>query len=330
MRRSTLVFIFFGLIFAALAGANYVTVSQPPVILRLAVDPLAEAWVRQATQAFNAQTISVSGGTRVQIDVTRQTEAEALAWTPSTRREGWIAASRLFENTFTPNQPFRPLAESLAQSVLVWGGWRDYVAAIAQSNQSSAQPFDWEAVQAAAQAETWTAFGAGGLRGNVFVGLPPASSSVGYGALLSAIAAQQDSPNIQRTSVGSATFAEWFAPLRLAIGKPSASIISTMSTQGATRVNFALLSEAEWLNSAATFQDRLIYAYPAYNVRLDFPFYLWDDASTTPVQREGLRAFADFLRSDEQQRLLADHRPTPAPSCSHRARAMASWPICPP
>jgi len=302
MRRSTLVFIFFGVIFAALAGANFFAANQPPITLRLAVDPLAEAWVRQAAQAFNAQNVTISGGTRVLIDVTRQTEAEVLAWTPSTRRNGWIASSRLFETSFTPAQPFRPLADSLAETVLVWGGWGNYTSII---TQDGAQPFDWAAVQAAAQAETWQAISAGGLSGNVQVGIPPISTSAGYGALLSAMASQQGAASISRASTSSTAFTAWFKPLKLAIGRPSASIISTLSSQGATRINFALLTEAEWLNNLSTFGPRLDYAYPAYNVRLDFPFYLWDDASTTTQQRQGLSAFANFLMSAEQQRQLA-------------------------
>ena len=305
MRRSTLVFIFFGLIFAALVGANYVTTSQPPITLRLAVDPLAEVWVRQAAQSFSEQNVTVNGSTRVVVEVIRQTEAEAMAWTPTTHLDGWIAASRLFEPSFNPSQPFRLLAESLAETVLVWGGWRDYVDAVTFNNL----PFDWEAVQDAAQAETWERFGMTGLRGYVRIGLAPTSSSVGYGALLSAIASYSQSGDLRLNVLGTKSFDDWFSPLKLAIGRPFARLIDTLATQGATRVNLALLSEAEWLTNLDLpgLQGRLVYAYPAYNVRLDFPFYLWDDTSTPQIQREGLRAFANFLRRDEQQQLLADY-----------------------
>ncbi|MCS6834897.1 MAG: substrate-binding domain-containing protein [Anaerolineae bacterium] len=302
MRRSTLVFIFFGLIFATLVAANYVATSQPPIILRVAVDPLVEAWVSRAALAFNAQDTTISGA-RVSISVVKQTEAEALAWTPTTRHDGWIAASRLFEPSFNPSQPFRPLAESLAETVLVWGGWQEYVQAITQDGLT----FDWQAVQAAAKVETWERFGMSALRGNVFLGLPPASTSSGYAALLSAAASYSQLDNVRRDVVGSVAFSEWFAPLKLAVGRPNVSLISTLATQGAKRINFALLTEAEWLTNLNAFQDKLVYAYPAYNVRLDFPFYIWDDANTTPTQRDSLRAFADFLRREEQQRLLATY-----------------------
>jgi ABC-type sulfate transport system substrate-binding protein len=70
-----------------------------------------------------------------------------------------------------------------------------------------------------------------------------------------------------------------------------------MASRGASVADFALLPEAQWLVSLNELlrQERLVFSYPAYQVLLDFPLALWDDASTTDLQRQAAAAFAAYL-----------------------------------
>lgn len=313
MRRSTIVFFVFVLLIGGLIGYNQFLKNQPPIEVVIAVDPSMRDWANALAAAFNQQNALVGvGGQRasVRIDASftdMQVWQERTGWrSDSAHPDGWLPSSSIVTVSLSSQLPFRVVESSLARSPLMWGGFESRVALMT----ADGLPFDWDAVQRAAAAQRWQNLGGGADWGNVNMAINWVNASAsGVSAMLTAAAAHQQSVTVDRTALLGADFSAWFAPLRDALlnaRRLAGSPALAMATRGATAADFALLPEFQWLVDLETLlrKERMAFAYPAYNVELDFPLLIWEDVQTTDAQRAVLRAFADFTLSEAGQAVL--------------------------
>lgn len=300
MRRGTLFIFLFILIVAGVLGASFFLRSQPPLDIRIAVSPLAEAWVRDAAAAYNATEPVVNTTRRVQVSV--EVLEDASLWLSDNPAQfnqnppdAWIPAA-VFSLRYAQEQryPLTALRNSLAQTPLIWGGFNDSVEVV-----SGDAPLDWAALTDYATDNRITlAF------------YNPTSSVLGISALLSGAAARANTATISASEFNSAAFREWMQPVLQSV--PSfntfgSSVAQTLATRGRSVGEIALLPESEWLVNAGRgqFANSLLLSYPAYTLVFDLPFATWSQPATEaadPVDRDAaLNAFANFLLSAAQQ-----------------------------
>ena len=301
--RTTLVFLLFVIIVAAIFGVQQVVQRQPPIEINIAVDPLAEDWVRAAATDYNNSTPLVSGTTRVQVAITVTDDLDVWRgnpnWTSNNHPHGWIPSSSLSLDYAPTNLPFVSVVDSLARTPLVWGGFNNRVQVITVNDTRA---FDWTAVQEIAVAQRWD------NGGNVNMAMNwPSSSMAGVGALLSAAGSFHSTETVNRDLLNDAAFASWFQPLDDSVRNSQrigGSPAEAMAARGTGVADFALLPESQWLNSAEGLADKgFTFRYPAYQFVLDFPMAQWDDAATTATERAAVKSFADFLRGSQGQAL---------------------------
>lgn len=320
IRRSTIVVIIFGIIVAALVGYTQLIKSQPPLEITVAVDPLAEAWVRKAAEEFNKTGALVNNGTtRVQVNVT-STENDITVWTGKSNWTFdkhpllWIPSSSAALQYIPTNLPYKPLKASSARTPLVWGGFQSRVNALTKNDTLA---FDWSAVNEALKAGTWAGTGSTTLKGNINMAInQPGSSMGGVAALISGAASLANSTTLDRSMVSGSAYEAWINSLSDAyrnLRNTGGSPAQAMAGSGVT-ADFALLPESQWLLSLSALarKEAFVLNYPAYEFVLDFPVALWDDATTTDVQRQAASAFANYLTSTVGQQLALSYglRPT--------------------
>jgi hypothetical protein len=312
--RTTIIFLFFVILIAAIFGIQQVVQRQPPVEITIAVDPLAEAWVRAAATAYNNSTQLVNGTTRIQVAITVTDDLDVWRgnpnWNTNSHPHGWLASSSLAVDYLPGSLPFTTVAASTARTPLVWGGFNHRVELI---TANGTRPFDWTAVQTIAAGQTWES------GGNVNMALNWASSSMsGVGVLLTAAASQSGATTITRDVITDPTFDSWFQPIYDSVRNAErigGSPAEQMATRGTTVADFALLPESQWLQSIGDLApDGVTFSYPAYQFILDFPVSVWEDAGTTAIDRAAVQSFANFLLSAEGQALAVQNGLRPANS----------------
>lgn len=311
--RTTLIFLVFLLIIGALFGVNYLVTSQPPLQITVAVDPLAEDWLRVAASAYNDSNPVINGTTRINVQITVINDLNVWrnspGWTASEHPTAWVPSSRASLD-FT-NLPFVVLADSLARTPLLWGGFEERVTLLTENTQ---RPFEWAAVQEAAEAQRWEALGAQNVQGNVNMALVwPDSSMAGVGVLLSAAANYGITPTIDRSLVGDGSFEAWFAPLAESLQNLGENPAQTMAARGTAAADFALLPESLWLGQLDNLaQDGFTLNYPAYQFVLDFPLARWAGSTVSDNEIAAVESFRDFLLSAEGQSLALEQGLRPA------------------
>jgi hypothetical protein len=308
LRRSTLVFILFGVLIAGIIGYNTFLQNQPPVQITIAVDPSISDWARAQAEAFNrTNPVILPSSTRVQIVITDAFNDIAVwqgraNWTSENHPIGWIPTSSLIQQYIPSNLTFRPVVTSLAQSPLVWGGFGSRVNII---TANGARPFDWAAVQTIANGQRWENLGAPANWGNVNMGLNWASSSTsGMGVLASMQASYTNNPQLDERTSTQADFITWFTPLNDAMQNAErlgGSPADAMSSRGATVADFALLPEFQWLVELDDLNrvEPMQFAYPQYGFMLDFPLLIWQDTGTTEIETQSLQQFANWIQGDQ-------------------------------
>jgi len=314
--RTTLLFLGFLLVIGVLFGLNFLVTRQEPEAIAVVVDPLAESWVRAAAAEYNASNPIINNTTRVRVDIASINDLDVwrdgVSWSAMDHPAAWVPSSSL--SVEYSSLPLAVVAESLARTPLVWGGFANRVAVITQDGE---RPFEWEAVQQTAGAQTWSALGASG--GNVNMAIHwPSSSMAGVGVLLSAAANVEGTDIVQRAFVRSTEFTTWFDPIRASVvnsqrmgGDPAQVLASRGTAQG----DFGLLPEANWLsNLSGLTNDGFVFAYPAYQFVLDFPLLRWDDARVTSFEEAAVRDFAAFLLGERGQALALEAGLRPADS----------------
>lgn len=313
MRRSTIVFFLFLVLVGAIFGANEYFKNQPPYTITLAVDPLIETWARETVEAFNATNALAANGTR-KVSVRLESVVNDVAvwqgranWAADNHPALWLASSSLSADFAPANFAYTTLAPSIARTPLLWGGFSSRVAVM-----DANRVLDWDIIQRTTEAQRWANLPGGmGAWGNVNMGINWGTNSMsGVMALASAVAFYNDSPQLTRNTTSNTNFGTWFLPIREAIQNAQRlgeSPALAMASRGASVADFALLPESQWLMalSALVRQEPIVLTYPRYQMWLDFPLLAWEDANTTDLEREAVRAFANYLQSPEsQQRLL--------------------------
>lgn len=314
--RTTVIFFIFLAILAGIFGAQRFAQNQPPIEVTVAVDPVAEEWIQQAALAYNEKKTIVSGASPAHISIIIKDDLDVWrgnpGWNSNEHPHGWIPSSSISADLTPPTLPFEEIRDSVGRSPLVWGGYADRVALITANDT---RPFDWPAVQESAVAQRWENLG--GTGGNINMAINwPASSMAGIGAILSATADYSASPNIVRQYFLEQDFLDWFQPIQDSVlnsQRIGGSPAEAMASRGKTIADYALLPEAQWLQSLdGLVQDGFVFSYPAYQFVLDFPVLRWDDPNMSDAQRAGLDSFADFLLSEEGQAIAMQHGFRPA------------------
>jgi hypothetical protein len=310
MRRGTLILLLFIVIAAGVVGLSQFLRRQPPLQIALAVNPLAESWVRDAVTRLNSSEPTVGvANQRVQFVVSvfedidvwagtrRWTAAELTAWLP--------ASSISVEYAGDNGIPLREVSISTAQTPLVWGG---YLTRVDVLTDDGTIPLDWDVVaEAAANNDgSWQALGGQADWRFLKLGFgQPNRTMSGLGALFTGVAHFADSTDLTGGATRDSAFRERIEPVINSVpnfntlgGDPAAAM-----ARGPSTVEIALFPESQWLTNlngmAANEPVRL--NYPTYQFVLDFPLVAWQDIQTTPEQIAAVDRLSSWLLADAQQ-----------------------------
>jgi hypothetical protein len=295
-----------------------------PIEVRLIVAPAMADWVTEAAERFNAEDqrldrrpITIRVTAQDGLSVHSQINSGALRPAPS----AWIAEGTFVldlanlaarqasgQNAFTAEG-------SVAQSVLMWGGFADRVAVI----DARFGGLSWTALQGASSASGWEALGGQSAWGFFKLVLPdPRKNSAGLAALLSAAAEFHRKTELAATDITNAPFEQWAQPLIDAV--PNFANLGNepaqqLSVRGQSAGDAGLLLESDWLMSAERLSHRQIaFRYAAAAVTFDFPFAVWTapeiatrvsgDTSQRQADQQAARLFYQYLLTDAQQSRL--------------------------
>ncbi|MGB1285331.1 MAG: hypothetical protein ACPG7F_02260 [Aggregatilineales bacterium] len=310
--RTTIIFIIFALLIGGFFGYQQFVKNTPAQIFTVAVNPLAETWAKAAADAYNASNPLVDNTQRVQVEIIVVDDLDVWqdrsGWTINDHPAGWLAGSSLSVDYLSQRTPYTTLVNSTAQTPLVWGGFADRVDLLTADGAA----FDWDAVQAAATAQTWRNFGSGTINGNINIAINWATGSMaGVGALLSSAAAYDDTSAVTVDLTSSAEFREWFQPINDSIFNSQRlgdNPARTMSQRGASAADMGLLPEVQWLETLTALNGRgeMTFAYPAYQFSLDFPMTAWQGGGSESWHRGAVQSFANFLRGERGQALAIE------------------------
>ncbi len=320
-QRGTIFIVLFLLIAAGIIGASRFLGSQPATEYTLAVDPLAQGWAEAAVSAFNASQPTVNTH-RIQfrvvaVDDLNVWQGSAL-WTTKNHEDAWLAASHVsVDYARTNGINLVGVAESLARTPMVWGG---YISRADLLTTSGTVPLDWGVVQGAAEkmiTSDWTALGGDKSWGYLKLGFGQANSKIGgLAALYTAAAAFNQSPDLTQTALSAQGFRNWLLPI--VKSKPSFSqsgdVVAAM-TSGASTIELALFPEAQWLLNikGMNSKEAVRVNYPAYQLVLDFPLVGWQDNTPENADRQAaIKQLGDWLSTAQQQGNLPTYGLRPA------------------
>lgn len=303
MRRGTIFTILFLIIgVAAFVGLNALQ-GRPPLTIEVVVSPLAEAWVRPAIDALNAEMPTVTNAQRITYsilvldDVAVWNRSDRL-WTPESHPDVWIPAARFsLDYAIAGGLPLAVGTPSLAQTPLVWGGFTDYAEALT----AGGQPLDWERVAAAAAAGTWPTIAPNaGISGNLALALySPTTSIVGVGSLLSGAASFDDTATPDAGTLNDTVFRDWLRVILLSVpnfNTLGASPAGTLASRGISAGQVALLPESEWVNNLrGQLADNVQLSMPAFPFIFDFPLVVWNGTTTDALTPPDRQAAVDRL-----------------------------------
>ncbi|RMG71876.1 MAG: hypothetical protein D6711_14325 [Chloroflexi bacterium] len=312
MRRGTIFPILFIIISAAIVGSglilnNQETKTNEPIQLSVAVSPLAEHWLQQATRAFNNSEVKIDGRV-VTIDLTTtidDTQAWDL-WTTTNHPDLWIPAARF--SIEVSSGEFSVLSESVAKTPIIWMGYQSRVDALTANGQKR---FDWQTVIDSAALESWGAIAPEYSQLDfINIALAPADKDItGLAALISAAADTNSTNNITASQLRG-TFRDRLIPVLNALQPYIGSLESYVARPNT--VHLAIGAESVWLTNLTSFirNEPVQFSYPAYTVLLDFPVAIWDD--TDQAQLAAAQAFVDWLLEPEQQTIIPSYGLRPA------------------
>ncbi len=319
MKRGTIFPILFIIIAAGVIGASLFLQNQPPLEVTIAVDPLAESWLRNAVVSFNQSETTLSNQRKIKVNLTVVSDLSVWRnsrdnlWTAGNHPHGWIPASSASLGYATAaNIPMQENQPSLARTPLVWGGYASRVAVV--TNEGTL-PFDWERVLFAAETESWSALGGDTSWRFVKIAFSlPDSTIQGLGALYSATAAfsQNAAP------MGDDVRNSYSALETLVNSVPNfnniGSDIGQFLARGPSTVDLGIGPESQWLNnlSGIVSRESVQFSYPEYNFVLDFPLAIWNGAEITSDERAAVEAFGNWLMQPAQQSRIPAYGLRPA------------------
>lgn len=308
MRRGTPILIIFVVLVLLVIGVSQFFRAQPSLEVTVAVSPLAQAWVSSAVTAYNATEPLVNGTRRVHVtvstidDLSAWSDAGQNAWR-DTHPTAWIPATS--ESIGYANRlPLETVVPSLAQTMLVWGGFSDRVSLL---TDGGARPLDWDDVARAAQAGRWSNLsGDDALEGNVNLAFSrPDSSAAGLAVVLSGAADFSDMAAVSGATVVSNEFHNWAQPLLDSVPNYAtlgASVARSLAGRGTSVGDIALLPESEWLtnlNGNLISNNPITLSYPAYAYVFDFPLVRWRDMSAD--ENAAVEALGAWLASQHPE-----------------------------
>ncbi len=313
-------------------------VDTSPLDVQLFVAPQAFDWVSEAAERFNAENrrfnrrpIVIHVVERDGLSLRAQVSSASLNPAPT----AWIA-----EGAFTldlVNLMARQsgigdafTAEgSVAQSVMMWGGFADRIAAL----DSNFGGLTWKALHEAAIARSgWSSLGGQPEWGFFKLVLAdPSKSSEALAALLAAAAEYHGKTSLTAADVNDARFQQWAQELVDAV--PNFANLGSepgkaLAVRGASAGDAGQLLEADWLSAAEGISNwqAPAFRYAPTAVMFDFPFGVWsgpagargDPSASLPTpfgqglrragaaedssRRDAARLFRDYLLQDAQQR----------------------------
>ena len=233
---------------AIVIGISQFLQNQPPVEFTVAVNPLAEDWLREAVNAFNDTTPVVNATQRVQFQV--EVVDDLSIWqdsqsvTADDHPAAWIATT---SSSVEYANRYEMVSPSLARTPLVWGG---YSSRVNVATNDGATAFDWDAVQRVAEAESWASVG--GESSWRFVNLAfmqPDMTMSGLGALFSAAGEFTDSGDLSGGATRDSAYRDWLGPVIASV--PNFQTLGTdpaaAMARGPSTAAMALLPESLWL-----------------------------------------------------------------------------------
>ena len=293
MRRGTFVIILFVLVAGAIIAATTLLRSQPALEITIAVDPLAEAWVRDAALSYNESGATVGVGRRVRVLITTRSDTQVLQtpWVPNDQAVGWIPAwSSLAAISRGSTVTTQTVALSLARTPLVW---------MSYANREGEIPdVSWSGIQDVADNDNI----------NLAFSLPPQSVQ-GLASLISAVADFHQTGILSDSMLSDSAMRAWLMPLIGSVPNfntfgPNVALY-VAGPQGGT-VDAAIAPESQWLAALNTLtaKGQPRFAYPAFPVVFDFPFITLRDIATTDDEISAAQSFAAYLSSSAQQQNL--------------------------
>lgn len=307
MKRGTVFLIVFAVIVAGLIAVSQFIGSQPPIEVNIAVSPLAADWLRNAADSFNAADRRLDNTRRVRVNVTLVEDMDvwgrsgSVEWTAADHPDGWIPALPASLDYVTGGGlPFTRVRESVALTLLVWGGYADRVETL-----TSGAALDWADVQRAAATESWSALGGPQAWGfvNLAFALPDRTIN-GFGVLLSGMAAFNETPTLN-ASTNNADFRAWMQPVVESVPNFNTigADVARFVARGPSSADIALAPESQWLLNlnALTASSNFRLSYPVFPVLFTFPLAAWDGPETAADARAAVTAFGDWLVEAEQQ-----------------------------
>jgi hypothetical protein len=308
MRRGTIILILFVVVVAGVIGVSQFLRQQPPLELNIAVDPLAEDWLRAAVTRFNATEPVVNAARRVQFSLTTTGDMVVWrgdhGWTPESHPDAWVPSSSVsVDYASSSNVPLTLIVPSLARTPLVWGGYDSRVAVVTRNGTA---PLDWETVAAAAEAEAWSTLGGEPNWQFVKLGFAlPDRTMSGLGVLLSGAAYFNENVDLRGGATSNSAFHDWLQPIIASVPNFTTlgNDVAGAMARGPSTVELALLPERSWLANLDGMlgNEGVQLSYPAYQFVYDFPLLLWDTPETTSDQRAAVEAFGDWLLGTAEQ-----------------------------
>jgi len=318
MRRGTIIFLLFLVTVAVIVGISQFLQRQPAVDLEVAVSPLALEWVSAALERYNA-TNPLVNTSRLRFvavpveDMDVWTDGGALvrAWTDASHPVAWLPAWSA-SLTYANRLPFTRVTDSLANTVLVWGGFQSRMNALAEGGQA----FDWARVADAAAQGTWAAIApTSGVSGNFTLAFNrPTQKIAGLAAVFSSAARFAETATLSGGSLSANDFRAWLQPVLESVpnfNTLGASPAQTIAARGASVGEIALLPESDWLKNLRgqliNIADPIQLIYPAPLFVFDFPLAAWSGASapsfalTQTEIASAVQGLAAFLSSPAEQ-----------------------------
>lgn len=304
--RGTIVLVIFAIIVAAIIGLSQFVQSQPPVEITVAVNPMAEDWMRALVADFNESETVINGTTRITVNVTTTKDIAVWGdnkWSADNHPDAWLPASSASVSYLNSNIPFQTIANSTAQTPLVWGGFQSRVDILTTDGV-----LDWGTVAEAAQTDEGNWASLGGESGWGFLKFAyarPSNDMAGLAVLFSGAGEFTASTTLDRSQLLDDSFNDWMSAIVASVpnfqtlGSNPASV---MASRGTSVAEIAFLPESLWLNSLGDINgnDPITFNYPAMQFVLDFPLTMWDDPDTSDETKLAVQAFADYVTGTGQ------------------------------
>lgn len=325
----TLIVILFIIISFGIVGMGFIQRSQPEpppstLELTLAVNPLAQAWMRDMVTLFNTSEARIADGYAITIRL-NNTPTDDIdvwnkgIWNSQTAPRLWMPSSTISSSLSNiEGRQAITITPSIAKTPIIFVASADVVQTITENDT---HPFDWDSIQRASQAGTWANFGASHLTGNVTLAFPlPNNTMEGLMVMFSANAHFDNSLTLTTGNI--APFTQWFAPIVQSVpnfNTIGADVASFMASRGAS-INIGIMAECRFLTklSAITNNRVIRVTYPEYPVVFDFPLvflrHTGQSQEDWAIYEHAAQRFGAWLSAPEQQAHLTRHGLRPVES----------------